>query len=73
MLLQTAQMHQLLQGRLMAAALHLQPASPLPQVRGLGMDGVDHSGPGVGVHLGFPLEKNDQPTEEREASMHLSR
>ncbi|XP_039715231.1 proline-rich protein 29 [Pteropus medius] len=32
MMLQTAQMHQLLLSRLVAAALNLQPASPLPQV-----------------------------------------
>lgn len=62
-MLQSAQMHQLLLSRLMAAALNLQPAAPV-QVRGLGMGGVDYRGspppgPGVGIHLGFPLEKDD--------------
>lgn len=63
-MLQTAQMHQLLLSRQVAAALSLQPAAPQPQVRGLGMGGVVHRGspppgPGVGIHLGFPLEKDD--------------
>lgn len=41
-MLQTAQMHQLLLSRQVAAALSLQPAAPQPQVRGLGMGGVVH-------------------------------
>lgn len=43
-MLQTAQMHQLLLSRQVAAALSLQPAAPQPQVRGLGMGGVVHRG-----------------------------
>lgn len=37
-MLQNVQMHQLLMSRLVVAALNPRPASPLPQVHGLGVD-----------------------------------
>lgn len=50
MLLQNAQMHQLLLSQLVAGALNPGPEWPRPQ--------VCESGPGVALHLGVPhLEK----------------
>lgn len=54
MMLQNAQMHQLLMSRLVAAVLNPRLASSLPQVRALevGLWAPPPAGPEVGTHLG---------------------
>lgn len=57
MMLQNAQMHQLLMSRLVAAALNPWPASPLPQVHGLGVGLWGHHLQGWGSIRGPLLRK----------------